>query len=492
MKIIDRLLVILVLLYLSLFIYPFAGITNIAGPTVGLFFIIFLRYFAEKHSFLENSIVMRVRGIREHSFVFVSIAVLFLALSSISIARHLALASGSSDLGIFDQAIWNTAQGDILFSSLKGNINLLGDHFEPILLLIAPIYKIWPNPAVLLLLQSFLLATAVIPLYLIAKLKLKERLLVFAFIIAYVLSKPLRGVAFSDFHPECFMVPLLFWAYYFLVQKRNVFLFGSLLLLLACKEDTAFLVGGLGIFALFPLKRFKLGFGLIILSIFAWVLSTMVIIPYFNAQHVYPYMNRLAENIMCNPLSLGNLFLDKARVAYLLKMFGPLGFLSLFSPQHYILFAIPLLKNLAASDSFSGFYNITSHYTAGIIPFLYISAIYAAGWILEKIRLQKIVAFMAFFIILSSLLFYGKTDSHKFARFMAEIRNKCTLQKLAYLKQVPAGVSVSTNFNLVPHLSQRKYIFEWSHLRYGKTRYSKEIRCYCRFRRHWRISGYSG
>jgi uncharacterized membrane protein len=415
--------------------------------------------------------IKRIGNFNDKVLLLSGVIAIFVIFTALGIAWHLSLSSGTWDLGVFDQAIWNTAQGDMLFSSIKNNINLLGDHFEPILLFIAPLYKLWPSVYVLIILQSLLLASAIIPLYLIAKYRLKERLLIFAFIVSYILSRPLRGVGLFDFHPECFILPLLFWAYYFLITRKNALLFLTLLVLLLCKEDTAFLISGLGIFAFFAQKRIGLGVSLFISGIATWILITKIVIPHFNPLHQYGYMNRLPfgltykdniKAIINKPLLLSRLILDKTKIEYCIKFFAPLGFLSLLSPAHYILIAIPLLKNLMPSSKFSGWYKISSHYTASIIPFIYISAIYGAKKVLEKIHFKKIGLFISLFIIFASLMFYGKTDAHKFMRFLHTIDNSQTLRKLSYLKMIPCNASLSTNFNLVPHLSHRKYIFEWN------------------------------
>lgn len=494
-KIFDTLLISYFFFYLGLFItdYSFISlvlqqkisrISNIVWPTIIFMFLLFLRWAIDKRSFLESGLIRKIKKIRNFDdkiLLLFAIFAIFIIFTALCIARHLSLSSGTWDLGLFDQAIWNTVQGDILFSSIKNNINLLGDHFEPILLFIVPLYKLWPSAYVLLILQSLLLALALIPLYLIAKYRLKERLLIFAFIISYILSRPLRGVGLFDFHPECFILLLLFWAYRFLITQKNLLLFLALFFLLLCKEDTAFLISGFGIFAYFFQKRNKLGLGLFISGILMWVLVTKIIIPHFNPLHQYDYMNRLPfgltykdniKTIINNPLLLVHFMLDKAKLEYCIKLFAPLGFLSLLSPAHYILVAIPLLRNLIPRPEFSGWYKISSHYTASVIPFIYISAIYGAGRVLEKIRYKKISLFISLFIIFSSLMFYGKTDAYKFARFLYTIKNNRTLEKISYLKMVPGNASVSTNFNLVPHLSHRKYIFEWNP--HSKTSYITE------------------
>jgi len=473
-KVFDFFIFCFLCFYLGLFITNYSFISNIVGPTFGLSFLLISRYLLDKNSFFKNfplNIISKAFKPGDAAKLSFCVLFLFLIFSALSIARHFSLSSGSSDLGIFDQAIWNASQGGVLFTSLMGNMNLLGYHFYPILYVFVPFYKIWPSPVVLLVLQAFLLATAIIPLYLIARDKLKNRLLIYAFIISYMLSNAARGVALSDFHTECFIIPLLFWIYYFLIKRINVLFFFCIFLLLLCKEDVVFLISALGIFAFFFQKRQKMGTALFLLGISLWFIETKFIIPYFNPYHKYMYMDRLpfgptySDNmnmLITDPLSIIRFIFTGKKIEYCVKLFGPLGFVSFLSPSHYILIAVPLLKNLLETANFSGFYNITSHYTAAILPFIYISAICGSAWLADKIRYRKKFLILSCFIIFSSLMFYGKTDGHKLTRFLNTIRVDGCLRKISYLKNIPAGASAATNFNLVPHLSHRKYIFEWS------------------------------
>lgn len=60
------------------------------------------------------------------------------------------------------------------------------------------------------------------------------------------------------------------------------------------------------------------------------------------------------------------------------------------------------------------------------------------------------------------MLFYGKTDGHKLARFLEGIKKYDSFRTFAYLRLLSKDASLATNFNLVPHMSNRKYIFEWN------------------------------
>lgn len=473
-KIFDFILNLYFYLFLGLFVTDFHIISNIVGPTIGLMVLLFFRYHLQKESFFKIGFVSNIKKIvnsKDNTIIVSSMAIIAVIFSGISIARHFALSSGSQDLGIFDQAVWNASHGRGLLSSLKGNMSLLGDHFEPILLFIAPLYLVWSSPLVLLILQALLLASGFIPLFLILKHLMKERALIMAFIVSYMLSKPLRGIAYSDFHPGCFILPLLFWCCYFLIVKRDGLFLLSLFLLLFCKEDTVIYCCAFGLFISMIQKRYALGLSLCVMGAALWFLETRIFIPFYNPRGVYPYMDRLpfgptyAANIsvvISAPMRVLRLIFTPEKIVYCFKMFGPLGFISFLSPAHYILIALPLTRDLLPQGiNFSGYYNITSHYTAGLIPFIFISAIYGSSLIIRKLKMKNIALYLSLFIISSSLFFYGKTDGYKFMRFITTIKQENTLKKLSYLKIIPQDASVAANFNLVPHLAHRRFIFEW-------------------------------
>ncbi len=55
----------------------------------------------------------------------------------LQLRRYAQLGAYAFDLDIFQQAVWLMAQGKIPFVTVRG-MNILGDHFTPILYLIAP------------------------------------------------------------------------------------------------------------------------------------------------------------------------------------------------------------------------------------------------------------------------------------------------------------------------------------------------------------------
>jgi uncharacterized membrane protein len=81
--------------------------------------------------------------------------------------------SFSFDMAIFDQATWLIAQGDRLFMSIRG-LDVLGHHANMGLWLVAPFYRLGAGPHFLNAMQVGSLALGAIPVFLIARERLKN------------------------------------------------------------------------------------------------------------------------------------------------------------------------------------------------------------------------------------------------------------------------------------------------------------------------------
>lgn len=469
------------------------GVSNLSIQGIIFAMLLCLRYFLEKQSFNNSIFIKFITDISRHKditlLVLVSVVFAFI-FSLIGLIRHFSFSTGI-DLGVIDQAIWSTLYGkDILFTSLIGNINYLGAHFSPILLLIAPIYLIWPSAIVLIILQAIAISLAFFPLYLIAKKRLNNRLLTFVFVFAFFLSRPLRGIGLLDFHADVFLIPLVFTSYYLLITKRIFWATIAMALMLCCKESAAVLVFAYGVFTIVSLKNYRLGIILMALALGWWSLVTNFIMPYFARTESYPYLNWLPfgptyfDNFLAvikNPLLLSKLFFSSENIELYFKLFIPLGLLSFLSPQHYILFLLPLVFQASGTVSHPSMATITSHYPALVLPFIFIAAIYGAGklidltntklFAMDKVSIRRVPCFVGAAVILFSILFFGKSDGHKLAKFVntAEELHSYEIRKI--LSMIPEGVSVSAVHRICPHLTHRRYIYFWE---YREFRYLVE------------------
>lgn len=78
--------------------------------------------------------------LRKHWILTTIFIISVIVYSTISILRHIHFGSAGYDLTIFDQAVHNYSRFQAPASSFRGFENLLGDHFHPILALLAPLY----------------------------------------------------------------------------------------------------------------------------------------------------------------------------------------------------------------------------------------------------------------------------------------------------------------------------------------------------------------
>jgi uncharacterized membrane protein len=178
-------------------------------------------------------------------------------MSITTITRHCSFHSGAFDLGIFDQVIWNTLHGSPLYSSILGDRHFFGEHFSPILLLISPLYVLYEHPITLLIIQTIALASGAIPIYLLAKKKLRNSSLALLFAGIYLCYQPMRNVNLFDFHAIALVTPLLLLAFLFL-DRRKYGLFGVFLLLAVfCKEEVTTIMFIFGLYIALIQKQKK-------------------------------------------------------------------------------------------------------------------------------------------------------------------------------------------------------------------------------------------
>src|ERR671916_2569482 len=85
-----------------------------------------------------------------------AIAAYAVSFGSLSVLRHRAFNTGRFDLGNMVQAVWSTAHGHPLaVTDLRGEqISRLAAHVDPILVAFAPLWWLWPSPAMLLTVQA--------------------------------------------------------------------------------------------------------------------------------------------------------------------------------------------------------------------------------------------------------------------------------------------------------------------------------------------------
>jgi len=351
--------------------------------------------------------------------------------SYFTVLKHYNFASYAADLGVFDQAFYTTLFHRKLFYYtpelwLNPSGCFFAVHFSPILFLLLPVYAIYPSPESLLIAQSFLLAIAAVPLYLLSTTLLRSKSAGFALVIAYLLFTPLHGANWFDFHPQAFIPILIFSVYYFAIKKSWKLYLVSVALALMIQEHLVYIIFVLAIYNLFvgrlksiissiknlnrgnvlPSEGLKLRIiGLIkhlsrinrtsasistIIICAGWYLITKQVKSFYPITPEFLDIYRaigafevlgFKDDILLLPiyviLNPQNAFKALTfdfhiKFLYIMLLFGPLLFLSFRSRLSLIIFAIliPILLT-----NYTAYYTLGAQYPLYLTPFIFIAAI---------------------------------------------------------------------------------------------------------------------
>ena len=321
-------------------------------------------------------------------------AVVFGAYAAISLFRLMQLNPTSWDLGIYTEYVrqYSLLAAPIVNIRAPG-FNLLGDHFQVIVALLAPFFRVFPSAATLLVAQALLAAASVFPVSRLAREKLGTgpgR----AIALAYGFAWGLQQLAQFDFHEIAFAVPLLAFSLSALARGRIKAAVWWALPLVFVKEDQGFTVAAIGIYLIVSGLRARIpapgtrgdpdGRGRMIAGQFlliwgfAWSFVAIgVIIPHFNPDHVYQYWNDGGvlspgghPSVLGLARQFGHAWPDKLQTVVMLLL--PTAFIALRSPL--ILIGLPslVLRFVATDSSFWGTY---WHYNATLMPIIFIAAI---------------------------------------------------------------------------------------------------------------------
>src|SRR6204780_3178780 len=179
------------------------------------------------------------------------------AYSTISLSRLVRLDPSSWDLGIFTEYVKQYADLRAPVVDIRAaGFNLLGDHFQPIVAVIAPFFRVFPSAATLLIAQALLAAASVFAVSQVAREKLGTgpgR----AIAIAYGFSWGLQQMVNFDFHEIAFAVPLLAFSLSALAPGRTRAAVWWPLPPVFVKEDQGFTVAAIGIYLIVAGLRAK-------------------------------------------------------------------------------------------------------------------------------------------------------------------------------------------------------------------------------------------
>ncbi len=395
----------------------------------------------------------------------------------LQIRRYEQLGAYAFDLGIFQQAVWLMAHGEAPFVTVRG-MNILGDHFTPILYLIAIPYRFWAHPFWLFLAQTVALAAGALSLYRMALRHIQKDWLAAIIAIGYLLHPALFTMLLFDFHPVLLSIPFVLWAMDAADEgKPKVFAFAAIFAL-ACKEEVSLVILMLSAYAAFVRKQKWAWCG--VAGSVCWVAIVLKLMPFLAGVEHSAYLalySRWGETplgivwgILTRPLeALRELVLCQGHATapgvYPLLLLFPFAFFPLLAPD-LLLFGLPNYALIALNERVT-FRELGYQYASTILPWLAFASV--MGWKrllqvggelpnLMRRRWHFLLALTWCICFAFSAYRYGPPVIQRFTSDMLPPNEAKAI--VDFLKRhIPSDASVTAPTNLVPPLAHRKRIY---------------------------------
>ncbi len=406
--------------------------------------------------------------------------------AGLAFANHQSFNTGRSDLGYYLSIFRQSSQGIPLGCSLCGGGSHLTGHFDPILVVLSPLFLLYPFAETLLLLQTVWLASGALPVYLLGHHHLRHRGAAAALALAYLAYPALHGVNLFDFHSVALCIPLFLWLLYCLERDIRWGYYVSLFALLLVREDIPIELTFVGLYAIFSgaRERARLGLITVVVSALYFIMAKAFLMgrvdplntatgaaggyAYYYEAMIPPGHSTggLIATLVSNPMFVLAQVFTEEKVDYMLKLLVPLLLLPL-AARGRVMLAYGSALTLLATRPY--LFSIHFQYSSLLIPFLF--ALCAAS--LGRIRSGEPAVFglsgprlsraLSFGILASTLLcswkFGGLVANGSFEGGFRPLVREATPEHratAAWLKQIarslPRGAKVAANSRIVTHL----------------------------------------
>ena len=396
-----------------------------------------------------------------------AIAVYVLVFSAFSILSFRNFSMSAYDIGIHAQAIWKLSTGNGLFNTVRG-MSIWGDHCWFVMILYAPLYRLFPGVETLLVLQSSALALAALPLAAIILRRGGGGFAALLFCLAWLLSPALQNMNLENYHPEVLAAPFLLWA----VERADagkwkgylIAIFMSLL----CKEDVALTTFVLGFWVFWKNKR--AGIITVILSLIWFFLCLKVFLPLFNNEGFFRFQSGYWFSQFWHHKFEPDFYLTtlaRPRVGiYAFKLGLPLLFLFLLNPLLAAAALPSFIINVLSGNDY--LISIEYHYNNQTLPILFAAAAMGYTWLRQKTGnvLTVLIAAGIFAVSLWANVQWSLLPPHKvypriqgLYSFYETSGTRERFMKFVELLPDDPDVPISVSHNILPNLANRNEIY---------------------------------
>lgn len=379
----------------------------------------------------------------------------------------------------YHQPFVNTVPGGSYFSV----------HASEILILLLPFFAVWHSFINLYIIQSVLIYSASIPLFLLAQKKLHNDKASFLMAMVFLLNPYTHD---NPFETLTLFMGFIIYSYYFFDAKRYIAFGITFLLALSTMEFNPVIGGFFGLYLILlflydkikissiqniiktPVKQFKMvkshlselknfhsyfsiGIILLIISIGFFYGDKYLILYFSHGSHAIT-SNIAGSNISSFSAIIKDFKTDiSSKIDSLMYLNSPFLFLSFLSP--FALLELPWFLTYSIS-TFSPYWNIGVYYDSYIIPFAAISAIlglYKIHSMLGEADRKKVVNRIAYLaLIVTLILLVSNVIAPMVTNPVSPVNsNDYGVDQLASL--IPGNAKVTTGVNELPIVSSHAY-----------------------------------
>jgi len=383
---------------------------------------------------------------------------------------------GLGDLGLYEQALWNTLHGSffrISFHPERPTSSLFGEQACLLMVFVLPLYALWPSAYCLFFVQSAAIACAAIPLYLIAHKELSSRWealgVAFVFLAHPCLHWANLNRFLYGFHADNLFPVLFFWAFYAYLRRWPLRFVVLLLLGMSARSAFGITAAALGaVIVLAEPTRRKEGCVMILLGAAWFVFATRVFIPLFRGGGNPWFFAgfRSVGELMADSSKWVDL--SEAARSYALHMLVPVAFIPVLAPG----FLCAGLPNAAANllgrvvgYKVSG--SFASWHVVPVLSLMYLAFVRGLGRLEVRVRLGErrrsvrvVVPLLA--VVLSA---FWSSPLPMVGRKTSLMYHVCarTRRVEEALKTIPDDASVSASYFIGAHLLRRREIYLFPH-----------------------------
>jgi len=387
---------------------------------------------------------------------------------SLVLYNHAHFGTQTFDLGIFDQGLWLLSRLERPFVTLRG-VHLFGDHSSWILALLAPLYRIWPDVRVLLVLPVPALAASGPLLYRIARTEGVGKPLAAAVAVGFLLHPAVAWQAWDVFHPEVLAVPLLLAGYLLAARGHPGRAAVVLGLVLLVKEDAALVVVPLAVYLGLRFRTWKAMSALAAGGVAVFLFDVLVALPHFSPTGHLLYTGRYGRfgetlgsaigRVLTSPGEVLSVLAEPQRVVYLVAMTAPLA-VALLAPELLVV-AVPItVANLLSSHGYQA--SIHYHYAAYFLAVVGLAAVRGATRLRgRRFASPRPVVFVAGGLVVVALA--ANLVAGPWPTVFANTGWGGTTDNPAAIREamamVPGDAVVAADWAIAPHMAHRRRIY---------------------------------